>query len=67
MSVPYKSKPARIKDAVRKMWKRPGGGSGMGPFGSGGTGSTGTTSPLGADPAVPYKKKPPRKGRPDGA
>ena len=64
MSVPYKSKPARVLDKLRKIWKKPSGGN-LGPFGSGGTGSTGTTSPLGADSAVPKKKKPPRKGRPD--
>jgi len=61
----YVPKPARIKDKLRKIWKRPSGGTGMGPFGSAGGGSTGTTSPLGADPAVPFKKKPKRKGRPD--
>jgi hypothetical protein len=61
----YKSKPARIADKLRKMIKWPAGSSTLGPFGSGGTDSTGTTSPLGADSAVPYKKKPARKGRPD--
>ena len=60
----YKSKPARIREMVRKLWKRPAGSSAMGPYGAGGTGNTGTTSPLGADDAVSYKKKPARKGRP---
>ena len=60
----YKSKPARIADKLRKMWKAPAGGD-LGPFGAGWTGNTGTTSPLGADSVVPVKKKPPRKGRPD--
>jgi len=67
MSVPYKKKPARVKDKLRKMWKRPGGGKKIAPFGSAGTDSTGTTSPLGGDSESPYKPKPPRKGRPDGA
>ena len=63
MSVPYKKKPARIKDKLRKMWKRPGGGKKIGQFGTAGTG---TISPIGSDGNVPFKKKPPRKGRPDG-
>ena len=67
MSVPYKKKGARVKDALRKIWQKPSGGSDLGPFGTAGGGSTGTTSPLGSDPAVTPKKKPPRKGRPDGA
>ena len=67
MSVPYKPKPPRVKDKVRKIWKKPPFGGGQTPFGSAGTGGTGTTSPLGADGTVPYKKPPPRKGRPDGA
>ena len=62
----YKPKPGRVKDKVRKAWKKISGGD-HGPFGSAGGGSTGTTSPLGADSTVPYKKPPPRKGRPDGA
>ncbi len=45
-SGPFKKKPNRIRDKLRKLWQKP----------SGGKTST-----------VPYKKKPPRKGRPDGA
>ena len=67
MSTPYKPKPGRVKDKLRKMWKKPSGGKKIGPLGSAGGGSTGTTSPLGGDPATAYKPKPPRKGRPDGA
>jgi hypothetical protein len=62
----YKSKPARIKDKVRKMIKWPGG-SKTGTFGSAGTGHGGTTSNIGTDNTKPFKKKPPRKGRPDGS
>jgi hypothetical protein len=65
MSVPYKKKPARIQDAVRPMWKKPSGGT-SGTFGSGGTGHGSTTSNVGNDSTVPLKKKPKRKGRPDG-
>lgn len=65
MSVPYKKKPARVPDKARPMWKRPAG-STSGTFGSGGTGHGGTTSAVGNDGEVPYKKKPKRKGRPDG-
>ncbi len=61
----YKSKPARVKEMVRKIWQKPSGGSSLGPFGTAGGGGTGTTSPLGSDPTSSYKKKPPRKGRPD--
>ena len=64
MSVPYKSKPARIKDAVRKMWKKPGApktGWTVGTLGAGVAAKASQTSD------VPYKPKPPRKGRPDGA
>ena len=61
----YKSKPARIVDKVRKMWKRPKGGASV-TFGSGGTGHGSTTSDVGSDGEVPFKKKPKRKGRPDG-
>ena len=60
----YKSKPARIVDKVRKMWKKPAGGS-SGTFGAAGTGHGSTTSPIGVDDTVAQKKKPPRKGRPD--
>ena len=57
----YKSKPARIKDKLRKIWKKPsGGGSGTFPGGHGGT-----TTTLAVDDTVAYKKKPARKGRPD--
>ncbi len=66
MSVPYKKLPARVKDMVRKIWQKPAGGGSI-TFGSGGTGHGSTTSPLGADGEVAFKKKPPRKGRPDGA
>jgi hypothetical protein len=59
----YKSKPARIADMVRKIWKKPKGGS-SGTF-AGGHG--GTTTTLAVDDTVGYKKKPPRKGRPDGS
>ena len=52
---------ARIKDAVRSMWKRPAG-SGSGTF-AGGHG--GTASSLAVDDTKAYKKKPTRKGRPD--
>ncbi len=58
---------ARVKDKVRKPTIWPKGSDKQGPFGSAGGGSTGTTSPLGADDALPYKKKPARKGRPDGS
>jgi len=67
MSEPYKPKPNRVKDKVRKAPSKPAGSDKLGPFGSAGTGSTGTTSPLGADGTTAYKPKPPRKGRPDGA
>ena len=60
----YKSKPARIKDALRKMWRNPAA-SKSETIGSAGTGHGSTTSPIGADGTVPYKPKPPRKGRPD--
>jgi hypothetical protein len=60
----YKSKPARIRDKLRKIWKKPPGGGSV-TFGSGGTGHGGTTSPIGSDGEVAYKKKPKRKGRPD--
>jgi hypothetical protein len=60
----YKSKPARIADKIRKMWKRPAGGGSV-TFGSGGTGHGSTTSDVGSDGEVAYKKKPKRKGRPD--
>jgi hypothetical protein len=61
MSVPYKKKPNRVKDKVRKQPSKPKGGS-SGTF-AGGHG--GTTSPLAVDDTVAYKKKPKRKGRPD--
>lgn len=60
----YKSKPARIADKIRKMWKKPAGGGWI-TFGAAGTGHGSTTSPIGADGTVPQKKKPKRKGRPD--
>lgn len=60
----YKSKPARIKDKLRKIWKKPAGGGWI-TFGSGGTGHGSTTSNIGSDGTVPVKKKPARKGRPD--
>ena len=66
MSEPYKPKPPRAKDKVRKQWQNPAA-SGSETFGAAGTGHGSTTSPLGADGTVPYKKKPARKGRPDGA
>jgi hypothetical protein len=59
MSVPYKKKPNRVKDAVRKMWKAPGY--------KGRTTLAGTADDPPATDTVPYKGKPPRKGRPDGA
>lgn len=61
MSVPYKKKPARVKDAVRKIWRKPGA-SQSGEL-SGGHGHTAGSQ----GDTVPYKPKPPRKGRPDGA
>ena len=64
-SAPFKKKPARVKDKVRPVWKKPSGGTSTGPYGTAGGGSTGTTSPLGSDPTSSYKKKPPRKGKPD--
>lgn len=61
----YKSKPARIVDKVRKMWKRPAG-SGTVNFGTTIGGVTGGTGGLASTHSSPtYKKKPPRKGRPD--
>ena len=56
----YKKLPARVKDKVRKIWKKPAGGSWI-TFGASGTGHGSTTSPLGADSTVPVKKKPKRK------
>ena len=64
MSVPYKNKPGRVVDKLRKIWKKPAGGSWI-TFGAAGTGDGGTTSPIGADGKVVIKKKPARKGRPD--
>lgn len=61
MSVPYKSKGARIKDKFRKMWRKPGVGPDTGPY------STGGGDPKTGSAQIPYKPKPPRKGRPDGA
>jgi len=61
MSEPYKPKPPRVKDKVRKAPSRPASES-SGTL-SGGGGFT-AQSQVGE---VPYKKKPPRKGRPDGA
>jgi hypothetical protein len=63
MSVPYKKKPNRVKDKVRKGVKMPSGGS-SGTF-AGGHGGTATT--LAVDDTVAYKKKPKRKGRPEGS
>ena len=60
----YKKPAARIKDKLRKIWKKPSGGSWI-TFGSGGTGHGSTTSAVGSDGLVPKKKKPARKGRPD--
>jgi len=62
----YKGKGAgkRVKDKLRKMIKWPKG-SGSVTFGSGGTGHGSTTSDMGSDDTKAYKKKPPRKGRPD--
>ncbi len=54
---------ARVKDKVRKPTVWPAGGK-SGTF-DGGHG--GTTSPLAVDDTKPYKKKPARKGRPDGS
>ena len=59
MSVPYKKKPNRIKDKLRKMWRMPGAQK-AGTL-SGGHGATAGSQ----GDTVPYKKKPPRKGRPD--
>lgn len=56
----FKKPVARIKDKVRKMWQKPGGGSWI-TFGAAGTGDGGTTSPIGADGKVSEKKKPKRK------
>ena len=56
----YKKKPNRVKDAVRKMWKKPSGGDWI-TFGAAGTGDGGTTSPIGADGKVAEKKKPKKK------
>lgn len=62
----YKGKGAgaRIKDKLRKMAKWPKG-SQSGTFGAAGTGHGSTTSNIGNDDTKAYKKKPPRKGRPD--
>jgi len=57
----YKPKPPRVKDKVRKPVRRPAGAP-SGTFSGGGGFSA--QSQVGE---VPYKKKPPRKGRPDGA
>ena len=57
----YRKPSKRIKDMVRRIWKKPsGGGSGTFPGGHGGT-----TTTLAVDDTVAYKKKPARKGRPD--
>ena len=64
MSVPYKKMPGRVKDKLRKMWRKPGAsksGWTVGTFGSAIAAKASQTSD------VPYKPKPPRKGRPDGA
>ena len=63
MSVPYKKKPARVKDKVRKAPQQPGAAK-KGTLGA--TYGTVTSSGSQTD-TVPYKKKPARKGRPDGA
>ena len=57
----YKPKPARIKDKIRKLIRWPSSPE-SGTF-SGGHGIS-AGSQVGS---VPYKKKPARKGRPDGA
>ncbi len=65
MSIPYKKLPARVKDKVRKMWKKPSSGKAYSDNLAGaGHGSTATGL---NDETVAYKKKPPRKGRPDGS
>jgi hypothetical protein len=61
MSEPYKPKPGRVKDKVRKAPSKPAI-EGSGTFSGGGGFSA--QSQVGE---VPYKPKPPRKGRPDGA
>ena len=65
MSVPYKGKPGRVKDKVRKAPKMPSS-SKSGTLGTDGHGGS-ATGATPNDDTVPYKKKPPRKGRPDGA
>ena len=57
MSVPYKKKPNRMMDKLRKMWIAPGS--------KGRTTIAGTADAPPATDTVPYKKKPARKGRPD--
>jgi hypothetical protein len=57
----YVPKPARVKDKIRKIWRKPPGAS-SGTL-SGGHGIS-AQSQVGE---VPYKKKPKRRGRPDGA
>jgi hypothetical protein len=64
MSVPYKSKPARIKIALRKIWRPPGASKDGIITGTIGNQIAAKASQIGK---VPYKPKPPRKGRPDGA
>ena len=61
MSVPYKPKPNRVKDKVRKLWPAPGMPKNTGPY------TVGGADPKTGSAEVPYKPKPARKGRPDGA
>ena len=55
----YKKPAARIKDMVRKIWKKPKGGGSV-TFGAAGTGHGSTTSNIGSDGLVKFKKKPRR-------
>jgi len=60
----YKKKPNRIKIPLRKMWKKPGAPK-SGWTVDGGTLGSGHAAEDSQTSDVPYKPKPPRKGRPD--